>query len=349
MSLTRDTRDRPVFLCGHPKSGTSLLRALLDGHPQLVVYPEETLFFRRFLPRAQGKDRQSLLSLAEETLIHIFRWNIEAPPLSQEGFPDRDYSAIPFERVREEMNRLLEERFSHMGDVLSAAVLAYGLVAGQYQDRTRAWVEKSPYNEFYAHQIFAWWPQGRCIHIVRDPRDTFVSYRRKHPEWDAEFLGANWQRSARAGFANQRRYGAERYLLLRYEDLIQTPQEVLRHLAAFLEIDWDVVMVSPTRAGLPWAGNSMFSERFQAISQAPLGRWKTALEPAEARAIEAMAFPTMHRLGYPCPSLRGLNGIARRAYALTWRLRRHLHRFSEPFGSVLAGLERDDDGGRLDL
>jgi len=38
-------RDHPVFLGGHPKSGTSLLRALLDSHPQLVVYPEESGFF----------------------------------------------------------------------------------------------------------------------------------------------------------------------------------------------------------------------------------------------------------------------------------------------------------------
>ena len=32
--------DRPVFICGHPKSGTSLLRAMLDSHPELLVYPE---------------------------------------------------------------------------------------------------------------------------------------------------------------------------------------------------------------------------------------------------------------------------------------------------------------------
>jgi hypothetical protein len=47
-----ELRDRPVFICGHPRSGISLLRNLLDGHPQLVVYPEETSFFRRYLKEA---------------------------------------------------------------------------------------------------------------------------------------------------------------------------------------------------------------------------------------------------------------------------------------------------------
>lgn len=48
-----ELRDRPIFICGHPKSGTSLLRNLLDFHPQLVVYPEESRFFRQFLPLAK--------------------------------------------------------------------------------------------------------------------------------------------------------------------------------------------------------------------------------------------------------------------------------------------------------
>jgi hypothetical protein len=43
-------RDHPVFICGHPKAGTSLVRSILDSHPQLIVYPEETVFFRRYLP-----------------------------------------------------------------------------------------------------------------------------------------------------------------------------------------------------------------------------------------------------------------------------------------------------------
>jgi len=49
--------------------------AVFDSHPQLIVYPEETIFFRRYLPQADGLDLQGQLALAERTLIHIFRWN----------------------------------------------------------------------------------------------------------------------------------------------------------------------------------------------------------------------------------------------------------------------------------
>ena len=82
----------PIFICGHPKAGTSLLTSLLDGHPDLVVYPEETLFFRRFLPAIEGKSDDEKLALADELLIHFFQWNLENPPEHQKDYPDRDYS-----------------------------------------------------------------------------------------------------------------------------------------------------------------------------------------------------------------------------------------------------------------
>jgi hypothetical protein len=39
--------NKATFIAGYPKSGTTLLLSLLDNHPQLVVVPEETLFFDR--------------------------------------------------------------------------------------------------------------------------------------------------------------------------------------------------------------------------------------------------------------------------------------------------------------
>jgi len=312
-------REHPIFICGHPKAGTSLLRAVFDSHPQLVVYPEETVFFRRFLPQAQGKDLEAQLALAEQCLIHIFRWNRSNPDPTQAGYPDRDYSAIPYPAVQEAMRRLATEQHRHAGDLLSAAVLAYGQVTGQAGPEQRLWVEKSPYNEYFAAQIFDWWPEARCLHILRDPRDNFVSYRRKHPDWQAEFFARNWRRSTRAGLDNQRTYGDSRYLILRYEDLTQAPQEHLQRMTAFLGIDWDPSLANPTRAGSSWAGNSMFDDQFQGISAAPVARWKDKLAPQDAAIIELMAGDAMQAAGY---ARETTPTFSTRLRALTWPIRR---------------------------
>jgi protein-tyrosine sulfotransferase len=327
--MTSDLRDRPIFICGHPKAGTSLLRAIFDSHPQLIVYPEETVFFRRFLPLSIGLDLPGQLALAEETLIHIFRWRRDTPVPSQAGFPDRDYSALSYERINQAMRQLAGERCRHAGDILSAAVLAYGQVSGLVTPDTRGWVEKSPYNEYYAEQIFTWWPEALCIHILRDPRDNYVSYRRKHPDWQAEFFAANWRRSTRAGQANQKRFGPLRYHTLRYEDLAQSPEDTLRRLTGFLHIDWDTSLAAPTRAGEQWAGNSMFAEQFRGISAAPVARWREKLSLQDAAVIERMAGQQMDDFRYPC-EIDGAAALAARGRALAWPLRRRLARLLQP-------------------
>ncbi len=319
-------RDRPVFLGGHPKSGTSLLRALLDSHPQLVVYPEETGFFRRYLPQSTNLELSAKLELAKSNLIQIFTWQCENQPASQEGYPDRDYSTISFDEVSEAMADIITQAgYRHDGDILSAAILAYGKVSGQWQVGARHWVEKSPYNEYYADQMFAWWPEARCIYIVRDPRDNHASYRRKHPDWNAEFFAANWNRSVSACQQNIERYGEQCCRLIRYEDLVRKSQETLNQITDFLGIDANPTLAQPTRAGASWKGNSMFADQFSAISTTPLGRWKETLEPSEAAVIELMAADAMSALHYEAVSAHSLSSFWR---AATWRVRRKFGKWS---------------------
>jgi hypothetical protein len=324
-----DLRDKPVFICGHPKAGTSLVRAILDSHPQLIVYPEETVFFRRFLPQSVGLDLEAQLELAEKTLIHIFEWNQDDPPPSQEGFPDRDYSSMTFVDVRRAMRERAFDDYRHPGDILSAAVLAYGRVRGQVGAETLHWVEKSPYNEYFAEQIFTWWPEARCIHVVRDPRDNYSSYRRKHPSWNPEFFAANWRRSTQAGLQNARRFGPEYYYFLRYEDLTGSPEATLHRLVDFLHIDWHPSLASPTRAGEDWAGNSMFADQFQGISAAPVERWKQELGAQDARVIELMNKTILNDCDYSPSSPNLVQSLAAHSRVATWPFRNRLRHVTQ--------------------
>jgi len=339
-------RNRPIFICGHPKSGTSLVKSILDSHPQLVVYPEETIFFRRFLPQSIGLDVDQQLELAEKYLIHIFTWNRKSPPPSQDGFPDRDYSEIPFDKIRQQMRTLVKNNHQHEGDILSAAILAYGLISGLINSDTRYWVEKSPYNEYYAKRIFSWWPEARCIHILRDPRDNFLSYHRKHPDWRAEFFSANWNRSSNAANQNLKHYGISRYFILRYEDLVQSPESYLRKLSEFLNIDWDTSLITPTRAGAQWIGNSMFSDRFLGISNSPVARWKDNLSPTDSATIELMSKRYLDTFHYPHETLNNLSfsqALSVRWRVATWPIRRRRVHFDRTYSNQIERVDQADN------
>ena len=308
-----DLRDSPVFIAGHPKSGTSLLRSVLDSHPELVAYPEETNFFRLYLPRTAGADLQHKLALSDQYLTHIFEWNQVNPPTHQADYPDRDYSFVPVESVRQFVREYINERFSNDGDMLSAVILAFGKVTGQLTDISHHWVEKTPYNERYAAQIFEWWPDARVVHTVRDPRDNFSSYHRKHADWSPESFALNWLQSTQAGLENRQLYGPKRYMLLRFEDLTSTPEVKIKQLCQFLGINDDPSLRQPVRGGKAWGGNSMFSDQFTTISAAPVGRWTESLKPDEVATLELITGPAMNQLDYPLQgSLASLDSSARR-------------------------------------
>jgi hypothetical protein len=292
-------REKPVFICGHPKSGTSLLRSLLDNHPQLIVFPEETYFFRKFLPRSEGLSLKAQLELAEELLIHIFKWNVSDPPAHQAGYPDRDYqNSISFDQVRKNMEIIANEKLNHSGDILRAAILAYGSAINNSTSIKKWWVEKSTYNELFFSQIIRWWPDAHFIHVVRDPRDNFASYRRKHPEWSASFFSRNWLRSTNSGLINQGIVGPKQYWLLRYEELTNQPDESINKLCDFLSIEDSSTLRIPTRNGEVWKGNSMFADRFDQISSSPVGRWEEDLNPQDAYIIQWSCKTIMQMFNY---------------------------------------------------
>lgn len=330
-----------TFICGHPKSGTSLLMTLLDSHPQLLVYPEESAFFRRFSRVTSGMTWEQKVEQADHHLLHMFEWDAADPPPGQVGFPDRDYTAFSYERVKKEFREWIRRLGKKESSILPAALLAYGTESGMLTDRTRRWVEKTPYNEKYADKIFSLWPAARCIHVIRDPRDNYTSYRRKHPDWSPRTFAYSWNTSTSLAAENQARFGGDRYLVVRFEDLLSDPEAALESIRDFLEIEDDPVLRKPTRAGRPWGGNSMFGDRFAKVSRAPLGRWKGSLDENAVRQLEAASGTLMRRWGY---ALSGSPGIFRKVSWMVYVLRRKLHsRWKSSQAEISNNLENEDE------
>jgi hypothetical protein len=331
-----DLRDNPIFICGHPKSGTTLLRALLDSHPQLLVYPDETFFFRGLMPEIKNLLFEEKFSLAQRYLLHFFETRPSSAP--QAGQPATETNFTLYAQTCQAMRQNLDsDGYHHDGDLLNAAILAFGQAHNLINPDTQAWVEKTPYNEHFADQIYSWWPAARCIHVVRDPRDNYATYHRKHPGLSVESFCASWNASLHIAWQNQGHYGKERYHLLRYEDLVSDPENTLQNVTAFLNIKDDQTLRQPTRNGVNWEGNSMFNDRFSGISDKPLGRWRTQLSSPEVAIIETACRKGMRRMGYlpnagfsPTPYLRllwwNLKQTMKLPQELSQLVRRHYSR-----------------------
>ena len=160
----------------------------------------------------------------------------------------------------------------------------------------------------------AWWaipkflemfPQGKCIFILRDPRDVLCSFKRMttNPSpgyMDAIFasLGAFQQAS------NLSEHLPESSLfVIRYEDFVSNPESFCKNLCEFLEVTYDERMLDISRYkdvdGQSWVSNTSYSEPINKITSGSIGRWQKNILPEELYILEMVLKDEMVRYNYP--------------------------------------------------
>ncbi len=284
----------PVVV-GSPRSGTTLLRLMLDSHPDLAIPPETW-----FLPEAP-KMKGTGDALREEFFQSVVTFPANAPAWNDFGL-----SAEAFhERLREIRPFAVAEGFR----------LFYRMYAERF-GKPR-WGDKTPGYSRHLRLIQEILPEARFIHIVRDGRDAAVSLRQRwfSPGWDIEIQAAHWRDNVAA--AREQGAGCRHFLEVRFEDLLENPEAVLRRICDFVEIEFDLEMLSyPERAAGRLAehgerrkadGSILVSleerQRQQVHSRRPpdldkVGVWKRELSEEEAHRFAEIAGDLLEAYGY---------------------------------------------------
>jgi len=293
MTANTDIEEHPVFIGGIPLSGTTLLCSLLDGHPELVVHPDQTGFFDTFVPAAMHMLNEERIPLAERTLL---RHQYDRRDLSPQGDGGADYASVRAHFLE----RLLRTSLL-LSDFLSAAILANAEVNGVLGEQKRLWVEGTCFNELHGERIFEWWKHARLIQIIRDPRATYAASLKCKAEHNSVSAFAHmWLRSARRARHNQSTYGSVRFLKVRYEDLVRDPRLEMERTTNFLDIQEDNVLLRPTlNSGREdWTGNSTDRQPFSGIEASSVDRWRSLLSPAQTVLLETLLGDEMLLHGY---------------------------------------------------
>jgi hypothetical protein len=241
------------FVVGTGRSGTTLVRMMLDAHPQLAV-PPETHFVSAVVKRS-GRLRFNA-KVAVQTIVMHQRWNDFG--LSPDDLLARFEAIEPFNTT----------------DALRSF---YGLYA-EHHDKSR-WGDKTPRYLDEMRRIQEVLPEVRFIHVIRDGRDVSLSFMRVG--WGHATLGAG-ARMWRDRIHNARRVASsiDHYMEVRYEDLILDIEPTLRRVAEFIELPWDDAMLAyHERAG----------ERLQEIAGAlPATKSRPSREAGERMAAHVM-------------------------------------------------------------
>ncbi len=297
---------RGLFLGGCPKSGTTLLLSLLDGHPKLVVLPEETHFLDErphylaldsYRARLRRLLEKSGLRLLAEGRFGRFGRSGEAPSADL-----RDYSGFDHQRFTRLAAYSVEQPWVNDSLLFSETVRAYAITVGcNWRDCVR-WVEKSTSNEASSDALFELFPEAKLLQVVRDPRAVFSSRKKRLLNISGCYTKAHrlvrgWNQSSRQiPKLIERR---DSYFVVRYEDLIQAPRESLEGVCRFIGIEFLPELFAPTRGGRQWQGNSSFHNAFSGISAQSVEHWKSELTADEIWWVEMHCRQGMLIAGYP--------------------------------------------------
>lgn len=303
--MAGDTARGPLFIVGFPRSGTTLVRALLSAHPLIAIAPE-THFLNRFAKDVENLD----LKTADRFLEFWSRFS------GSDRFVDLGISP---DLTRD---RILASANYHLRNIFAIILREFADAAGK-----PIWGEKTPGHDRHIVTLLEWFPGARVIYVIRDPRAACASLLhapwRTNPDSDKPSAAPGrvrrlqlldedaffWQRSVE----RYRRDWARdpRVTLVRYEDLAARPESVLRDICAFIGVDYHPQMLdSRSRDDLPppraelndkdhqnWRRAHIERAR-QTVTTDALAKWKAELSRLEVAVVEANCHRPMQAFGY---------------------------------------------------
>lgn len=219
----------PVFIVGYPRSGTTLLQALLSTFPRFFSFPE-THFFN-VIEQKLATNREGCLSpsgIAAGVDAIFDKTGVRFEPAAVEDLKKRcDGGCISSREIFEILVGILLRK-QHPGESFAEPF---------------RWVEKTPNHAYFLEEIAAAYPDALFVNILRHPVAA-VSSRRKafaaNRETPAAELARLWNRSVESAEEFAGRHPRRLHSLL-YEDLVTDPKKQMTAVAAFLGVDFNPV------------------------------------------------------------------------------------------------------------
>jgi hypothetical protein len=296
--------DRPVMITGLGRSGTSLLRNLLDAHPNLLTFSGETRFWRRASEAVTYQDQVNYTGYRIFSLLVSLdggrgpRWNLSGGKADLQTY-------LNFVTL---YDYYIGQMPKHLNTPAKAATAAFYAAQGRKDTQPLRWVNKAPDDILYKDIILNSFPQTKFILSVRDPRARMASRKLRANRAGNMFdlagqshhVAKSWTEVADVLAAEK----PDTSLLVRYEDLVQQPEAVMRRIAEFLEIEFSPTMLEPTVYGEPARMKSGYGEKTivpGTVTTSSVDKWRQSVSENEITIIDAYHQFVPNKFGYEIP------------------------------------------------
>lgn len=266
----------PLFILGMPRSGTKLLRDLLNQNPKIGIPPAETNFIPYMIKRFGNapsfeNDNEFDRFLKELRKTTFWEWMKPYGLVFRKEYLDK-------EADKKSWNSIFE------------VILRYYAPFGRSEDFI--WGDKSP--TYLCHMILLKkiFPEAKFLHIIRDPRDCCLSTKKawgKNLYRTAEL----WRRTLKNAKFDGCKLGKD-YMEVLYEALLDDPEKVMRSICDFVGCDFNLAMTE-----LKKPSENLGDTKGQArIVKNNKKKYIIELSSSEIKRIEEIVYPVAKALPY---------------------------------------------------
>lgn len=279
-------KDRYLFTGGAPRSGTSLLHLLLQDHKDVSALPTEHTTFERFFQIAENergnyfsgpfiktKEGGQQSSMASEQISAKKKIRLQKEMNQSYGL-DIDFSLF----LDTYLKSIDSEHITIQG-VLNALIEALSksnsYFGGHHKSGNYLAFKQPFFTDLYAQDIFKEIPEAKFLYILRDPVTRYISAKerlnKQYKQKGGKSVRLNLHHQCLAhcqvstasyyqALENERVIGKENYKILKFENLIENTEEVMRDVAQWLGLEFTDSMMSPTMLGKLAEGGSSFGK-----------------------------------------------------------------------------------------
>jgi len=267
----------PIFIVGTQRSGTTLLRLILNAHSQISI-PEEATFLMPLLKRKyferpiSGSELRSFVNYL--SLNPQFKlWNYDISSLIS-SLSQKDTITL---------RELLDELFS-----------SYSRSQGK-----KIWGDKTPSFFRKIDILYSLFPNAKFIHIIRDGRDVFDSWRKMDPSKNnAAVVALDWCYKLFTIEKSFVKIPSDKKITIRYEDLLENPEQVVKLLCKLIDIKYESNMLNFYRTSNKYIGSHHSKLIFQPINKYNRFKWKKTLSLNEAESFTLIAKYYLKKYNY---------------------------------------------------
>jgi len=289
----------PFFIIGAQRSGTTMLRLMMNAHPDICV-PFESVFISEFYGRLGEYGPLHVASNVEKLLDDIrqhdfvIRGNLIPSPDAVLALKPRSYAALV--------------------DAVFTCLAA--------DEGKQRWGDKTPSYVTEIDVLNQLFPACRVIHLVRDGRDVALSLRRV--SWGSANLPAvarDWRWRTFVAHKTGRMLGS-RFLEVRYEDLVEAPASTPRHICSHVGVEFHPDMLeysSGASAAMPSASMEWHKNSVQAPMKDKAGAWANEMSKADQVIFGREAAASLALFDYP-PTPK-IESVVDRLHERTRRIR----------------------------